>query len=340
MIMNIYRGLIIENGLLFSLFILIVLQSGCAQASSENVDRGSSYESTRSIVSSDIQRKQWGELRLQGVNRRYLLYTPESYNVQKPSPLIVVLHGGHGDAEKTADKTGFKPLAERDGFLVLYPEAVEKHWNDGRKTTVSKISDVVFISALVDHVAKLRNIDRQRIYVTGLSNGGMMTQRLACESPERYAAFASVIANMPLSMKLACKPGRPVAIMLIYGTEDPLMPYSGGEIKKGRRVGMGGTVISADETVKFWADNNHCKGDGNTTMLPDNDPDDDTRIEKTAFTECKDGGELIFYSVKGGGHAWPGSDIKPLMRRITGNVSNDMVASEVIWEFFQRQAAQ
>jgi polyhydroxybutyrate depolymerase len=254
--------------------------------------------------------------------------------------MVVVLHGGHGDAGKTADKTGFKPLADREGFLLLYPEAVEKHWNDGRKTTASDVSDVAFIGALVDHVTTIRHVDKKRVYVTGLSNGGMMTQRLACETPERYAAFASVIANMPLSMKSACKPGMPVAIMLINGTEDPLMPYNGGEIKKGRRVGMGGTVISVDETVSFWAENNHCKSDGNKTILPDKDPDDETRIEKTAFTECKDGSELVFYSVKGGGHAWPGSESKPFMRRISGNVSNDMMASEVIWEFFQRQVGR
>lgn len=340
MIMNIYRSLIIENGLLFSLFMLVMLQSGCAQASSENADRVSSHESVSSNAASDIQRIKWGELLFQDVKRSYLLYTPESYNAQKQSPLIVVLHGGHGNAGKTADRTGFKPLAERDGFLVLYPEAAEKHWNDGRKTTASKIDDVAFIGALIDHVAKQRHVDKQKVYVTGLSNGGMMAQRLACESPERFAAFASVIANLPVSMKAVCKPGEPVAMMLINGTDDPLMPYDGGEIRKGRRIGLGGTVVSVQDTVKFWADNNHCQDNGDATMLPDKDPDDGTRIEKTRFTGCENGSELVFYSVKGGGHTWPGSNMKPGLRRISGNVSREMDASEVIWGFFQQHPGQ
>ena len=325
-----------KNALLSSILMIMLLQTGCAQSSSGSVES----KGAQSGVSADVQRTQWGKLRFQNVDRNYLLYTPASYNEKKPSPLIVVLHGGHGDAGKTADTTGFKPVADEEGFLVLYPEAVDKHWNDGRKTTASNTDDVAFIGVLIDHVAKQRHIDIQRVYVTGLSNGGMMTQRLACESPQRFAAFASVIANLPVSMKAVCKPGQPVAIMLINGTDDPLMPYAGGEIKKGRRIGLGGTVVSVRETVRFWADNNHCQGNGDTTNLPDKDPNDDTRINKTHFTDCYSGSEVVFYSIEGGGHTWPGSNIKPRLRRISGNVSRDMNASEVVWDFFQQHPGQ
>lgn len=338
--MNQYHSLIINNVPSSIILMLMVLLSGCAQASSGSVENKSSYNGTRSDVSTDIQRMQWAQFRFQNVDRNYLLYSPASYSEQTPSALIVVLHGGHGDAGKTADRTGFKPLADQEGFLVLYPEAAEKHWNDGRKTTASNIDDVAFINALIDHVAKQRQIDKQRVYVTGLSNGGMMTQRLACESPQRFSAFASVIANLPVSMKAVCKPGQPVSMMLINGTDDPLMPYAGGEIRKGRRIGLGGTVVSVQETVRFWADNSHCQGSGDVANLPDKDTSDDTRINKTRFTDCYRGSEVVFYSVEGGGHTWPGSNIKPLLRRISGNVSRDMNASEVIWNFFQRHTGQ
>ena len=102
MIMNLYKNMVSKSGLIAVLLVLLVLQSGCAQASSENVARNS--------TNNDIQRTQWGRLKFQDVERSYLLYTPSSYNSQKPSPLVVVLHGGHGDAEKTADNTGFESL--------------------------------------------------------------------------------------------------------------------------------------------------------------------------------------------------------------------------------------
>ena len=134
----------------------------------------------------------------------------------------------------------------------------------------------------------------------------------------------------------AAKKGRQQigAMMMINGSADPLMPSSGGEIKKSRRMGVGGTVLSTQQTVKFWAGVNRCDDKRSITKLPDRDPEDGTRIEKTQYTGCQQGGELVFYSIEGGGHAWPGSKSRPFLQRFTGKTSNDMKASEVIWEFF------
>jgi polyhydroxybutyrate depolymerase len=284
---------------------------------------------------------EYGKFRYQNENRTYLLYTPGSYNKDRPAALIVALHGAHGDAKKTAARTDFNEIADREGFLVLYPEGISHHWNDGRSTTPSKADDVGFITSLIDHIAKQRNIDSKRVYVTGLSNGGIMTQRLACEAPDRFAAFAAVIANMPLELEAVCKTSPPVPIMLINGKADPLMPWVGGEIKQGRFLGSGGggAILSAEKTARFWADKDRCSKSFEHENLPDRDPNDGTRIEKFIYTGCKDGTEVILFGVEGGGHTWPGSKIKPFAR-ISGKVSQDMNASEVMWVFFKRHSGQ
>lgn len=286
----------------------------------------------------DVTGQQKGELRYQQHDRNYILYTPVTYSATQPTPLIVVLHGGHGDAKKAFERTGFYSLADREGFIVVYPEAIGSYWNDGRNTTASEVDDVAYISALVDHIGKQRNVDSGRVYVTGLSNGGMMTQRLACESSQKFAAFASVIANIPVSLQAVCHPKNPVALMMINGGADPLMPPSGGEIKKSRRMGVGGTVLSTQQTAKFWADVNHCDGNRTVTKLPDRDPADGTRIEKIQYTGCRQNGEVVLFSIEGGGHAWPGSKPRPFLQRFTGKASNDMNASQTIWDFFEKHS--
>ncbi len=116
------------------------------------------------------------------------------------------------------------------------------------------------------------------------------------------------------------------------------MPYRGGEIKKGRRAGKGGTVLSAPETAEFWAGAGGCSMSGETTQLPDKDKRDGSTISATRYGECDAGVSVQFYTIDGGGHAWPGSPVKPRFTRLTGKMSNDVVASELIWEFFAAQS--
>jgi len=284
----------------------------------------------------DVSGKDWIELQQNKVDRDYLLYTPESYSPDQPAALVVVLHGGHGNAERVAKQTGFVPIADRNGFLLAFPQAQDENWNDGRQVTASKFDDVSYITSVVDDVVARRAIDINRVYVTGISNGGMMTQRLACDATDRFAAFASVVANLPASLESTCRPSQPVKIMMINGNADPLMPYRGGEIKKGRRSGKGGTVLSTRETAEFWAAASRCDSSTEKSELPDKDPRDGTRISKTQFTNCADSTAVVLYSIDGGGHAWPGSPVKQrfLITRLTGTMSKDISASEVIWNFF------
>ncbi|GMQ83965.1 MAG: PHB depolymerase family esterase [Gammaproteobacteria bacterium] len=269
--------------------------------------------------------------------RRWILHIPTGLDQTRPAPLLLVFHGGMGTGAKARKQTAFDPVADRKGFMVVYPDAAVDSWNDGRKTTRSSTDDVAFVAALIDYLVANYNVDRQRVYATGASNGGMMTQRLACDLADRIAAFAPVVANMPVPLLENCHPSRPVPILAIYGGSDPLMPPGGGEIRKGRRSGKGGTVISARKSIAFWADTAGCSTQPQRERLPDVDPDDGTRVDRVLYRGCRNGVSVEALDVEGGGHAWPGSETKGFIaRRLMGVASRDIHGSEVIWQFLSR----
>lgn len=277
-----------------------------------------------------------------GLKRTYLLYVPKS--LKKSPPLVVALHGGFGDGRRMEELTrnGFNLLAEREGFLVAYPNGVEHHWNDGRakvryRAQREKVDDVGFLAALIDELAGKFNVDRRRVYVTGASNGGMMSFRLALELSDKIAAVAPVIASLPVEYKDA-KPPRPVPVLIINGTKDPLMPWAGGEIGASLNLLLRrklGTVLSTPETVRFWVRRNGCVPRPEKTLLPDKAPDDGTRVTVETYAGGKSGAEVILCRVAGGGHTWPNG--KPyLPERIIGKVCRDFNAAEYIWAFFKK----
>jgi polyhydroxybutyrate depolymerase len=141
-------------------------------------------------------------------------------------PLVIVYHGGGGDASKIAAQTGFNDVADRNGFAVVYPNAID-HWNDGRDSTAGFGDDTRFTSELINELATRDGIDRARVYATGASNGGMMTLRTACERANEIAAFAVVAASFPDTYMSRCKPARSVPIMIIHGTQDPARTGAG-----------------------------------------------------------------------------------------------------------------
>ncbi|HVU14201.1 MAG TPA: PHB depolymerase family esterase [Phototrophicaceae bacterium] len=272
-----------------------------------------------------------------GLERSYLLYAPP--NLKPASPLVMVLHGRGIAAEIMFQISGnsFTALADQAGFILVYPNAVDEIWNDGRLIgdKLSNADDVGFIRALIDHLSARYPLDVQRIYVTGLSNGGHMAYRLACELSDQIAAIAPVAAPMFKHMSEACTPENPVAALIIMGTRDPVAPYHGGEA---RRLWLrwlkrhGTTYLSARETARFWAQVNHCTGEPSVTLLPDHDPRDGTQIETTVYASGAAPVEL--YTVIGGGHTWPGSPLV-LPRVIFSRTSREIDASQVIWNFFE-----
>ena len=188
---------------------------------------------------------------------------------------------------------------------------------------------MALVLALVERLSEDYNVDPARIYVTGASNGGMMTQRLACEASTVFAAAAVVIASQPVN--LDCLPDRPISILFMNGTDDPLMPYEGGQVRFYRQ--QLGEVLSTQETVTFWAGVNGCDPAPVTEMLPDLDPEDGTRIRLDAYFGCDQGSRVLLYTMQGGGHTWPGGS-QYLPRSVIGRVSRDLKANAVIWTFF------
>jgi polyhydroxybutyrate depolymerase len=256
-------------------------------------------------------------------------------------PLVFLLHGGGGTGEGMGELTmgGFNRLADRESFIVVYPNGIEKHWNDGRglqayRAHRENIDDVGFISALIEHLIRTLNVDPNRIYAVGISNGGQFSQRLACELSDRIAAIGVVAIQLPEHLPSSCAPKRPVSVLMMPGTEDPLVPWEGGEIgfRRGRKFGK---VLSVPESMRFWAKQNQCPESPLITHESDRDPKDGTRVRREAYVPCGEGAEVVLYAIEGGGHTWPGGD-QYLPAGIIGRTSRDIDANEVIWDFFKR----
>jgi polyhydroxybutyrate depolymerase len=157
-----------------------------------------------------------------GLKRTYRIHIPTSYDKANPIPLLIVLHGGGGIGEGMVKLTqgGFNKLSDKEGFIVVYPDGIEKHWNDGRENVKyrahrEKIDDIGFISALIEHFEKQYNIDIKRVYATGISNGAMMSFRLGCELSEKMAAIAPVAGSMPENLPTRCSPSRSISVLII-----------------------------------------------------------------------------------------------------------------------------
>jgi polyhydroxybutyrate depolymerase len=272
-----------------------------------------------------------------GVTRTYLLHVPASYSSTQASPVVLLFHGGQGSATTIGAITstsggGFSALADQKNFIAIYPDSVSGTWDDGRATITNHTNDVAFTAAALDAVALEYKIDSKRVFAAGISNGGMMTLRLACELSSRLAAVATVAANMPSDIQAGCNPAQATPVAMFSGDADPLMPYGGGTVGG---VFTGGSVISATATAAFWATKNAATL-STTTALPNTDTTDGTTTDLLSYTSAG-GGEVAFYRINGGGHTWPGGTQYASVALI-GKVAKDFSANEAMWAFFQRHA--
>ena len=277
-----------------------------------------------------------------GLERTYLLHIPLSFDKTKQMPLVISLHGGGGSGAAMVALTlgGFNTLSEREGFIVVYPDGIEKHWNDGRELSRYRaqrenIDDIGFISALIDHLVKKYNIDKKRIYITGMSNGAMMSYRLACELADKVAAIAPVAGLIPKKLSLHCSPSRAISVLIINNVNDPMVPWKGGDFHFGNLcLGEG---LSVSDSVSYWVTHNGCSSTPIITHEQDKDSQDGTIVYKKLYGKGKNGTEVILYTIEGGGHTWP-SGHQYLRERIIGKTSRDINANEVIWDFFKRHS--
>ncbi|MEP2935354.1 MAG: PHB depolymerase family esterase [Gilvibacter sp.] len=273
----------------------------------------------------------------QGIERNYLIHLPPVDYMLASMPVIVNLHGGGGTAKGTSrlNKWRFNELADQDGFIVVYPNAIDKSWNDGRsqilKPQNKDVDDVGFIAAIIQELKAIYDVDLTKIYATGMSNGGFMTTRLLCDRADLFRGGAVVTASISKEYFPQCAPTQKVGVLVINGTADPLVPYNGGQIKVFRKTR--GEILSTDDYINFWIANNDCNSDPSRTDLPDSKPYDGTTVTVSQY-DCDTGNPVVLYRVNGGGHTWPGGK-QYLGKRLIGVTSREFNACEVIWDFFK-----
>ena len=279
-----------------------------------------------------------------GVKRSYTVIVPAT----TPAPLVLVLHGNTQQGKDMRTRTSWPDVARREGFAALFPNGLNRAWADFRgdaeragRSPPAGTDDVAFLTALIAKFVHDGVADPKRIYVTGVSNGGHMTLTLACSHAELFAAAASVIASFTDTMLAACKPSRPIPMLLMNGTADPLIAYNGG---RGTSRYAVPNVVSTATTIAFWRKNNGCAAaDGRSTKLPDKDKHDSSTVTRID-SDCPDGHDVVLYRVDGGGHRMPGSFPDARFVRVVdallGPQNHDIDGAETIWAFFKSHTLQ
>jgi polyhydroxybutyrate depolymerase len=267
-----------------------------------------------------------------GENRIYYLHRPSSFNKNKSYPLVIALHGLGGNGERTAVFTGFNKISDKEGFIVVYPDGhIIKH--TGKEIRCWRLdvdTDVKFISSLIDKISKDYKIDSKRIYATGISNGGMMCYVLSAKLSDKLSATASLVSSLSKRQLEKLPESKAIPLIIMNGTDDPVVPYNGGYIKiMGLKLGQ---VVSTEELVKYFVKRNNCSTTPVIVYEEDKDPNDGTKVRKELYSSSNNT-EVILYAIEGGGHSWPGT-FKG--KEKSGKTSQDINASEVIWEFFKK----
>lgn len=268
-----------------------------------------------------------------GRTRTYTVHVPDGSPPQSGFPVVLAFHGGGGQGARMRRLSGLDALADARGFIAVYPDGIDGHWNDGRSTIRNPQNDVGFIVALLNQVAATMPVDQGRIYATGLSNGALFAHRLACDLSQSIAAVAPVAGTLPTDLGARCQPTRPVAMLQISGTADPIMPFEGGRVADFGGRGEGGQVLSVAKTAASWARWNGCGNPGREEALPTRAPLDLTRVMRTRYTHCPTSGPVTVLTVVEGGHTWPGGpQFAPAF--LVGAVSRQIDTSQAITNFF------
>jgi len=275
----------------------------------------------------------------EGRKRNYWLHLPPKDKMISPMPLLFHLHGGGGTGKGTPKLiyNRFNEIADREGFIVVYPDGLSKSWNDGRSENLKpqnkNVDDVGFIIEIINRLKETYPINTDRIFTTGMSNGGFMSSRLLCDRTDVFRGGAILTASLSVEYLSKCKPSKPVAVLVMNGTGDHIVPYDGGHVRLFKNSKSRGKIISHDDYVKFWKKNNECTQQLKTIELPDKIKDDGTTVSITNYGNCHDRGALKSYTIKGGGHTWPGGK-QYLGKKLVGVTSREINACDEIWDFF------
>ncbi|MFC2090842.1 T9SS type A sorting domain-containing protein [Bacteroidota bacterium] len=265
-------------------------------------------------------------IRYEGLDRNFLVYFPEDYSNDEMFPLIIYLHGLDWDAEDDLNYTGFDIVAVSNGYIFVAPNAVDMSWNslidENPELPQPDVDDVGFINALIDTLSRrYQNVDHERIYVCGLSAGGIMTYTIASRISHRLAAIASVGGFMGKGISDSYNRSVLMPVLHIHGTADNYVP---DDLENQYR-------LSVDNTLAYFTDVNNCIR-SSTILLPDIDTTDNTTVEKIKHTFCTDSINVVYYKIINGGHNWPGALIDYGWE---GNKNGDINAGVEILNFFE-----
>jgi polyhydroxybutyrate depolymerase len=269
--------------------------------------------------------------------RTFVVHVPVGFDGKSKVPVVFMLHGAGGTGAGAEPQTGWAAKSDREGFIAVFPDGTPvrpalparflgnpRLWNDGsgRAASMGNVDDVGFVSAMIDYLEARYSADPDRIYCTGFSNGASMTFSVGVNLASRVAAVASVSGHLWYSGKQLAYP---VPLLFIIGTDDPLNPLAGGNVK----LPWGNTRYHppVDDSLKEWERMLGCGPQVTTTRARNG-------VDEVAYDQCAKGGEVVYYTVKGLGHVWPGGKNR-LPEKWVGKPSNDLNATDIIWDFFK-----
>jgi polyhydroxybutyrate depolymerase len=255
-----------------------------------------------------------------GISREYILYVPAIYDSSQETPLVLNFHGYGSNASEQMFYGNFRTIADTAGFIIAHPlgtldNSGTAHWNVG--WGASTVDDIGFTAALIDAISADYAINQKRIYSTGMSNGGFMSYKLACELSDKIAAIASVTGTMNKGQFNQCNPTHPMPVMEIHGTTDAIVPYNGANWIEG-----------SEDVVAFWADYNNCDTPADINQIENTNTTDGSTVEHWIYKNGDNDTRVELFKIMGGAHTWPGS-ILPFP-----GTNYDINASKEIWRFF------
>jgi polyhydroxybutyrate depolymerase len=280
-----------------------------------------------------------------GQKRTYVVHLPPSYNSSELYPLVLVLHGGGGNARNAERMTGFSEKADEEGFIVVYPEGSGKlrrillSWNGGfccGYALEHDVDDVGFIRALIEKMMGEYSINSSRVYITGMSNGGIMAYRLGAELSDLVAAIGPVVGSIggkateDSPLWLIPDPDYPVSVIAFNGLLDYRIPYDGGCATANYTKGAY-SYLSVNESIAFWVDHDNC------SPIPETNISESGNIIVDTYRNGENGTEVVLYTIVNGGHAWPGGEKG---RRLGDEPTQEISATDIMWEFFQSHPRQ
>jgi len=259
-----------------------------------------------------------------GISRDYAVYIPDSYTGDDAVPLLFNFHGFGSNGFEQTFYGDFRSIADTAGFILVHPEGTlfngSAHWNVGGFTAGSTTDDVGFTNAMIDTISANYNINADRIYSTGMSNGGYFSFLLACQLSDRIAAVASVTGSMTPETTNDCDPQHAMPIMQIHGTMDATVLYDGGVVWS----------ESIDDVMNYWIDFNDCDNNPSVQAVPDVSPNDNCTADHFIYTNTGTQITSEHFKIYDGGHTWPGAPFN------FAGTNQDFSASDEIWKFFSR----